>query len=86
MEITFDAFCEYEQGQIFRPVHEIPGLSKGKKFRVTITDELAERQNERTGYAKKIAEIIEEINNSDEVLEGEPGELTFSTSEAAKTL
>jgi hypothetical protein len=58
-------------------------IPQNKKVVVTIEEEYSK---ERTGYAKRIAEIIKNINNSDEVLEGEPGKLNFSASEVAKTL
>jgi hypothetical protein len=65
------------------PVH----IPEGKKTIVTVLDEQTEEDIDWEAHRKLWAEIIDEIQNSDEVLEGEPERLfRFKTPEEIDAL
>jgi hypothetical protein len=64
------------------PVH----IPEGKKTIVTVLDEAANKDKERENYVAYWNKIIEDIQNSDEVLEGEPERLRFRTPEEIDAL
>jgi len=61
-------------------------IPEGKKTIVTVLDEAINAEKERKAYKKLWDEIIDEIENSDEVLEGEPERLRFRTPEETEAL
>ena len=64
------------------PVH----IPEGKKTIVTVLDEAVNEEKERKAYKKLWDEIIDEIENSDEALEGEPERLRFRSPEETEAL
>jgi hypothetical protein len=64
------------------PVH----IPEGKKTIVTVLDEAVNKDQERKAYQKLWDEIINDIENSDEVLEGEPERIRFKTPEEIDAL
>ncbi|MDR1804225.1 MAG: DUF104 domain-containing protein [Treponema sp.] len=61
-------------------------IPEGKKTIVTILDEEVNKEKEQKMYKKLWDEIIDEIENSDEALEGEPERLRFRTPEETEAL
>jgi hypothetical protein len=61
-------------------------IPEGKKTIVTILDEAVNKDQEQKAYKKLWDEIIDEIENSDEALEGEPERLRFRTPEETEVL
>jgi predicted DNA-binding antitoxin AbrB/MazE fold protein len=61
-------------------------IPEGKKTIVTVLDEAVNKNKEQKAYKKLWDEIIDEIENSDEVLEGEPERLHFRTPEETEVL
>jgi hypothetical protein len=61
-------------------------IPEGRKTIVTVLDEVVNKEAERKAYKKLWDEIINEIENSDEVLEGEPERLCFRTPEETEAL
>ena len=61
-------------------------IPEGKKTIVTILDEAVDKDKEQKAYKKLWDEIIHEIENSGEVLEGEPERLRFRTPEETEVL
>ena len=61
-------------------------IPEGKKTIVTVLDEEVNKENEQRMYKKLWDEIIDEIENSDEALEGEPERLRFRTQEETEAL
>jgi hypothetical protein len=84
MLLTFQGYFEAGQFVADTPVH----IPEGKKTIVTVLDEVVNREAEREAYKKRWNKIIDEIENSDEVLEGEPERFTrlFKTSEEIDAL
>jgi predicted DNA-binding antitoxin AbrB/MazE fold protein len=74
----------------FEDGHFIPDtpfrIPEGKKTIITVLDEIANKETEQKAYKKLWEEIIDEIENSDEVLEGEPECLHFRTPEETEAL
>jgi hypothetical protein len=64
------------------PVH----IPEGKKTIVTVLDEAVNKDQERENYVAYWNKIIEDIQNSDEVLEGEPERIRFKTPEEIDAL
>jgi hypothetical protein len=82
MLLTFQGYFEAGRFIADPPVH----IPEGKKTIVTVLDEAADRDKKREAYKKLWDEIIDEIENSDEVLEGEPERLRFRTPEETEAL
>ena len=61
-------------------------IPEGKKTIVTVLDETVNKDKEQRAYKKLWDEIINDIENSDEVLEGEPERLRFRTPEETEAL
>jgi hypothetical protein len=61
-------------------------IPEGRKIIVTVLDETINKDKERKVYKKLWDEIIDEIENSSEVLEGEPERLRFRTPEETDAL
>jgi hypothetical protein len=61
-------------------------IPEGKKTIVTILDEAVNKDREQQAYKKLWDEIIDEIENSNEALEGEPERLRFRTPEETEVL
>jgi len=61
-------------------------IPERKKTIVTILDEAVNKDSEQQTYKKLWDEIIDEIENSNEVLEGEPERLRFRTPEETEVL
>jgi hypothetical protein len=64
------------------PVH----IPEGKRAIVTVLDEAVDKDKERKDYVAYWNKIIEDIQNSDEVLEGEPERIRFKTPEEIDAL
>ena len=73
----------FEEGRF---ITDTPYIPEGKKTIVTVLDETVDRDKEQKAYQKLWDEIIDEIETSDEVLEGEPEQLRFRTPEETETL
>jgi hypothetical protein len=73
----------FEEGRF---ITNTPYIPEGKKTIVTILDETVDRNSEQKAYQKLWCEIINEIEVSDEVLEGEPECLHFRTPEETEAL
>jgi glycerol-3-phosphate cytidylyltransferase-like family protein len=69
-----------------RFITDTPNIPEGKRTIVTVLDEAANKKKEQTAHQKLWNEIIDEIRNSDEVLEGEPERLRFRTVEETEAL
>ena len=69
-----------------RFITDTPYIPEGKKAIVTVLDEIVDKNKEQKSYQKLWDEIIEEIEASDEVLEGEPERLCFRTPEEVEAL
>jgi hypothetical protein len=54
-------------------------IPEGRKTIVTVLDEEADRESARVKYIAYWDKIIEDIQNSDEALEGEPERMRFKT-------
>ena len=61
-------------------------IPEGKKTIVTVLDEVVNKDSEQKAYQRLWDEIIDEIEHSDEVLEGEPECLRFRTPEETEVL
>ncbi|WP_010253519.1 hypothetical protein [Treponema primitia] len=61
-------------------------IPERKKTIVTVLDENVDEDREGKAYQMLWAEIIDEIENSDEVLEGEPERLHFRSPEETEVL
>ncbi|MDR1031109.1 MAG: hypothetical protein LBL76_09595 [Treponema sp.] len=61
-------------------------IPEGKKTIVTVLDEEVNKDKERENYVAYWNKIIEDIQNSDEVLEGEPERIRFKTPEEIDAL
>ena len=73
--------------QSWRFVTDTPvQIPERKKTIVTVLDENVDEARERKAYQKLWDEIIDEIENSDEVLGGEPERLHFRSSEETEAL
>jgi len=73
----------FERGRF---ITDTPYIPEGKKTIVTVLDEAVDKDKEQKAYQKLWDEIIDEIENSDEVLEGEPERLRFRTPEETEAL
>jgi len=69
-----------------RFITDTPYIPERKKTIVTVLDEAVDRDKEQEAYQKLWDEIIDEIETSDEVLEGEPEQLYFRTPEETEIL
>lgn len=54
-------------------------IPDGRKTIITVLDEKVDTENERKNYIEYWNKIIEDIQNSDEALEGEPERIGFKT-------
>jgi hypothetical protein len=61
-------------------------IPEGRKTIITVLDEKVNKENEQKNYIAYWNRIIEDIQNSDEVLEGEPERMHFKTPEKIDTL
>jgi hypothetical protein len=61
-------------------------IPEGKKTIVTVLNESVNKDKEQKAYKQLWNEIIDEIENSGEVLEGEPERLRFRTPEETEVL
>ncbi|MHC6203124.1 hypothetical protein ACYULU_08005 [Breznakiellaceae bacterium SP9] len=82
MLLTFQGYFEAGQFVADTPI-QIP---EGRKTIITVLDEKADNANERENYIAYWNKIIEDIQNSDEVLEGEPERIRFKTPEEIDSL
>jgi hypothetical protein len=82
MLLTFQGYFEAGQFVADSPI-QIP---EGRKTIVTVLDEKVDKTNERENYIAYWNKIIEGIQNSDEVLEGEPERIRFKTPEEIDAL
>jgi hypothetical protein len=82
MLLTFQGYFEAGQFVADTPI-QIP---EGRKTIITVLDEKVDRANEREDYRVYWNRIIEDIQNSDEVLEGEPERICFKTPEEIDAL
>ena len=73
----------FEEGRF---ITDTPYIPEGKKTIVTVLDETVDRDTEQKSYKKLWDEIIDAIETSDEVLEGEPERLCFRTPEETEAL
>jgi hypothetical protein len=69
-----------------RFITDTPYIPEGKKTIITVLDETVDRYKEHKAYQKLWDEIIDEIEDSEEVLVGEPERLRFRTPEETDTL
>jgi hypothetical protein len=69
-----------------RFITDTPYIPEGKKTIVTVLDETVDGEKEQKAYQKLWDEIIDAIETSDEVLEGEPERLRFRTPEETEAL
>jgi hypothetical protein len=82
MLLTFQGY--FEAGQFVADTSiRIP---EGRKTIVTVLDEKIDKADERENYIAYWNKIIEDIQNSDEVLEGEPERIHFKTPEEIDAL
>jgi hypothetical protein len=74
----------FEEGRFITdtPVH----IPEGRKTIVTVLDEAVNKDNKRENYVAYWNKIIEDIQNSDEALEGEPERVHFKTPEEIDAL
>ena len=82
MLLTFQGYFEAGQFVADTPI-QIP---EGRKTIITVLDEKVDKANEREDYRAYWNRIIEDIQNSDEVLEGEPERIRFKTPEEIDAL
>jgi hypothetical protein len=82
MLLTFQGYFEAGQFVADTPIR----IPEGRKTIVTVLDEKVEKANERENYIAYWNKIIEDIQNSDEVLEGEPERIRFKTPEEIDAL
>jgi hypothetical protein len=82
MLLTFQGYFEAGQFVADTPI-QIP---EGRKTIITVLDEKVDKANEREDYRAYWNKIIEDIQNSDEVLEGEPERICFKTPEEIDVL
>jgi hypothetical protein len=61
-------------------------IPEGRKTIITVLDEKVDKENERERYTAYWNKIIEDIQNSDEALEGEPERMRFKTPEEIDAL
>ena len=61
-------------------------IPEGKKVIVTVLDEEVDKENRQKNYIAYWDKIIEDIQNSDEILEGEPERVCFRTAEEIDAL
>ena len=73
----------FEKGRF---ITETPYIPEGKKTIVTVLDETVNSYKEQEAYQKLWDEIIDEIETSNEVLEGEPEQLHFRTPKETESL
>jgi len=73
----------FEEGRF---ITDTPYIPEGKKTIVTVLDETVDGDKEQKAYKKLWDEIIDAIETSDEVLEGEPERLCFRTTEETEAL
>jgi hypothetical protein len=82
MLLTFQGY--FEAGQF---VADTPNqIPERRKTIVTVLDETVNKEHERENYIAYWNKIIEDIQNSDEALEGEPERICFRTPEEIDTL
>jgi hypothetical protein len=77
MPLTFQGY--FEEGQFIANT-PIP-IPEGRKTIITVLDETIDKRNERENYIAYWNKIIEDIQNCDEVLEGEPERVHFKSPE-----
>ena len=77
MLLTFRGYFESGRFVSDTPI-QIP---EGRKTIITVLDEKIDKENERVNYIAYWNKIIEDIQNSDEELEGEPERIRFKTPE-----
>jgi len=77
MLLTFRGYFESGRFVSDTPI-QIP---EGRKTIITVLDEKIDKENERVNYIAYWNKIIEDIQNSDEELEGEPERIHFKTPE-----
>jgi hypothetical protein len=82
MLLTFQGYFEAGQFVSDTPV-QIP---EGRKTIITVLEEKVDKANERENYIGYWNKIIEDIQNSNEVLEGEPERIRFKTPEEIDAL
>jgi hypothetical protein len=82
MLLTIQGYFEAGQFIADTPI-QIP---EGRKIIVTVLDEKVSKENEREHYIAYWNKIIEDIQNSDETLEGAPERIRFKTPEQIDTL
>ena len=73
----------FEEGRF---ITDTPYIPEGKKTIVTVLDETVNGDKEQKAYKKLWDEILDAIETSDEVLEGEPERLCFRTPEETEAL
>jgi hypothetical protein len=70
-----------------RFIADIPiKIPEGRKTIMIVLDEKIDTENERKNYIAYWNKIIEDIQNSDEALEGEPERIRFKTPEEIDVL
>ena len=82
MLLTVQGYFEAGQFIADTPI-QIP---EGRKTIVTVLDEKANKKKDREEYKAYWNKIIEDIQNCDEVLEGEPERIRFRTPEEIDAL
>jgi RAB protein geranylgeranyltransferase component A len=82
MLLTFQGYFEAGQFIADTPVH----IPERHKTIVTVLDETVDPEAEQEAHKKLWEKIVEDIQNSDEVLEGEPERLHFRTPEETEAL
>jgi hypothetical protein len=82
MLLTFQGYFEAGQFVADTPV-QIP---EGRKTIITVLDEKVDKASERENYITYWNKIIEDIQNSNEVLEGDPERIRFKTPEEIDAL
>jgi len=81
MLLTLEGY--FEAGRF---ITNTPYIPEGKKTIVTVLDETVDRDKEQKAYQTLWNEIIDEIETSSEVLEGEPERFRFRTPEETEAL
>lgn len=82
MLLTIQGYFEAGQFIADTPVH----IPNGRKTIITVLDEKVDRKIDWDAHKKLWGEIIEEIQNSDEILEGEPERIRLRTPEEIDAL
>ena len=82
MLLTVQGYFEAGQFIADTPI-QIP---EGRKTIVTVLDEKVEKDRKLAAHKKLWREIIEDLQNCDEVLEGEPERIRFRTPEEIDAL